>query len=68
MSSIIITKVLVRNRGNQPVTKTIPRGTVIESADARYQHSVVTRDYTITVPPGLDVTVYLEARCLDPTR
>lgn len=52
------------------MTKTIPKGTVIEVAqpNSRYQHAMVSREYPVTIPPATTVTIYLEAACLNRNR
>jgi hypothetical protein len=65
MGTIIIIDIKVRNRRSYPVTKKIPRGSIVEVSDpnAPYQHAMVVRDYYITIPPNETVTVNLEAMC-----
>lgn len=66
----IIVKLSVINKGSAALTKTIPRGTVVEVAqpDSPYQHAMVVRDYAVTIPPKTAITVFLEAECLNKNR
>ena len=63
----IVVQITVENSSERTLTRVIPRGTVIEVADPRSdaQSATVTRDYAITLPPGQETTVYLEAMCLE---
>ena len=66
----IIARIKVTNKGTAPVTKTIPRGMVIEVAkpSSPYQHATVLRDYPVTIPAKSTVTVFVEAGCLNRNR
>ncbi len=61
----IIVKLRVTNSRPHPVTKTIPKGRIIEVAEpsSGYQVASVARDYPITIPPSTTVTIYVEAEC-----
>jgi len=66
----IVVKLTVTNKGSAPVTKTIPKGMVVEVSEpsSPYQHATVSRDYPVTIPPKTTVTLYVEAECLNRNR
>lgn len=70
MVTRIIVKLTLNNKGSAPITKTVPKGMVVEVAqpNSPYQHAVVIRDYPVTVPPNATVTLYVEAECLNRNR
>jgi len=65
MRNEIIVTLEIENRKSHPVTKRVPRGSLVEIADPRSdeQHAMVVRDYIITIPPKSTSTVHMEALC-----
>lgn len=65
MNTAIIVQLDILNRRSFPVTKRVPRGTIIEVSDPNSdaQHAMVVRDYVFTLPPSQQITVYVEAMC-----
>jgi hypothetical protein len=59
-------EVTLRNDTGGPMTTTIPKGTVVEVADARMQSQslVVQRDVRVTLPPGQH-TIKVPGLCLN---
>lgn len=70
MGPIIVVQLDVRNNSDYVVTRTIPRGQIVEVADpaAVYQNATVVREYVVTIPPQATATVFVEARCLNSGR